>query len=281
MNDGSRIAHPIEILFGSGVALACGLDAQVLAGQLHGLFAGDTRVLSTYRIGINGHPWTFLSRTRPSAATAAWVFRSPRLRTLRADIEESEILLTLHREVNGYLHDELRLRTFLEAEAQVRFSFQLDADFADIFQVKDQTLPPHLAVARFRTEDGLQLRYVRSRFSRGLRLHFHPSSGNLVHSGGLILFDLQVKPGEDWVCSLDAIPEVNGEATTSWAKSANSRSGSERERPHIAAPRLVESVWKQSSSDLDALAIPQQDGDRLTSPLAHLGFSRCLAETRW
>lgn len=43
MNGGSRVPSPYLILWGSGVALSCGLDGQVLAEELHGLFAGDIR----------------------------------------------------------------------------------------------------------------------------------------------------------------------------------------------------------------------------------------------
>ena len=54
MNGGSRVPQPYLILWGSGVALACGLDGQVQAEELHGLFAGDTRVLSTYQLLVSG-----------------------------------------------------------------------------------------------------------------------------------------------------------------------------------------------------------------------------------
>ena len=52
------IPHPIEILVGGDVALACGTHGEIVADELHGMFAGDTRVLSTYRLAIAGYGWT-------------------------------------------------------------------------------------------------------------------------------------------------------------------------------------------------------------------------------
>lgn len=63
MNAGTRVPAPYLVLWGSGVALSCGLDGQVLAEGLHGLFAGDTRVLSTYQVLVSGQAWHLLGRS--------------------------------------------------------------------------------------------------------------------------------------------------------------------------------------------------------------------------
>jgi hypothetical protein len=83
MNGGVRVPHPIEILYG-GVALACDLNGELHEEELHGLFAADTRVLSTYRLGIAGHAWQLLGRSRSGPATARWEFQNPLLCTQEA-----------------------------------------------------------------------------------------------------------------------------------------------------------------------------------------------------
>jgi N-terminal domain of (some) glycogen debranching enzymes len=50
------VPHPLEVLFGGGVGLACDERGEIHAEELHGLFAGDTRMLSTYRFTIGGAP---------------------------------------------------------------------------------------------------------------------------------------------------------------------------------------------------------------------------------
>src|SRR5262249_23182291 len=71
------VPHPIEVLYADGVALVCGLDGQVRADELHGLFAADTRVLSTYRLTVQGRGWQLIGRSRTSPAAASWEFQNP------------------------------------------------------------------------------------------------------------------------------------------------------------------------------------------------------------
>ena len=43
-----QIPHPSVVLHSGDIALASGLAGEVRVDDLHGLFVGDTRVLSTY-----------------------------------------------------------------------------------------------------------------------------------------------------------------------------------------------------------------------------------------
>ena len=47
-----RLAHPFESLHGGGIAVACALDGSMAPDEQHGMFAGDTRVLSTDRKSV-------------------------------------------------------------------------------------------------------------------------------------------------------------------------------------------------------------------------------------
>jgi hypothetical protein len=74
------VPHPIEVVHGDGVALACGLDGQLQAEELHGLFAADTRVLSTDRLTTHGRAWQLSGRRGTGHATASWEFQNPAIR---------------------------------------------------------------------------------------------------------------------------------------------------------------------------------------------------------
>ena len=43
-------------------------------------YAGDTRVLSTYRFSINGHAWELLGRSQYGHGEAHWEFQNPLVR---------------------------------------------------------------------------------------------------------------------------------------------------------------------------------------------------------
>lgn len=62
------------------------LDGQLRADQLHGLFAGDTRVLSTYRLTAGGHSWHVLARHRLGHGTARWKFQNDAIREGGVDV---------------------------------------------------------------------------------------------------------------------------------------------------------------------------------------------------
>src|SRR5438067_11039327 len=148
MNAGTRVPPPSLILWGSGVALSCSLEGQVLAEELHGLFAGDTRVLSTYQIRVSGQAWRLLGRSHFGHGTAQWEYQNRSLRDTTGQIGAGTLLLTLRRRVDGARHDDLHLQTFAQRAVTLQVTLQLDADFADLFEVKSQSLPPRLNIRR-------------------------------------------------------------------------------------------------------------------------------------
>ena len=103
-----------------GVAIASGLNGHLEAGQLHGLFAGDTRVLSTYRLTIHGQAWQLVGRSRAGHATALYVFQNPATRDIWSDLPSGVLFLGLRRRLAGALHDDLRLSSFAERRVQVQ-----------------------------------------------------------------------------------------------------------------------------------------------------------------
>src|SRR6266702_62722 len=120
MNSGSRVPQPYLILCGGGVALSCGLDGEVLAEELHGLFAGDTRVLSTYQIRVNGQRWRLLGRSHYGHGSAQWEFQNRPLRDAAGQIQEGTLLLTLRRRVDCALHDDLHLMAFADRPVKIQ-----------------------------------------------------------------------------------------------------------------------------------------------------------------
>jgi hypothetical protein len=210
-NGGVQVPQPIEVLYGGGTALACDREGRVAAENLHGLFAGDTRVLSTYRIGVGGHEWQLLSRTRPDSATAQWSFQNPAIQGPAYALTAGTLLFSVTRRLAGALHDDLRLSAFVGRPVCLRLALHLDADFADIFEVKDRVIRSRLNVLRVPEPGGLSLIYERGGFRRGLRVRFRPSGAPPVFVGTLALFDLALAWGTEWTCCVDAAPIIGGE----------------------------------------------------------------------
>ncbi len=202
--------HPLEILYGGGVGLSCGMDGELHAEELHGLFAGDTRVLSTYRIALADHAFRVLARSRPGPSTAQWDMQNRTVRVPSCEIEEGSVHCRLRRRVCGALHDCLTVTSFVDRPVAVRLSLQLDADFADVFQVKDRSMPARLAVQRVAHRGATSLVYERSGFRRALHIAFSASAGKPSLVGARAVFDLVLEPRRPWRCCVDAVPELDG-----------------------------------------------------------------------
>lgn len=263
MSTTARVPQYSIILHTGEIALACALDGHLDEESLHGFFVGDTRVLSTYRLSIGGQPWHLLGRTLDGHTAARWEYQNPHIRDAQGEIPAGSLLLSLTRELSGkgILRDELRVSAFLERRVRTRLTLQLDADFADIFQVHDQTIAPHLRVGRMSTADGLLLSYAREGFERALHVHLKTSGSPAQVMGTLVVCELDLPPGGEWRCRLEAAAEMDGQILA--AREQANRSPEELAAEEIPAPVAMEALdilqcpFDQAGRDLRALAIPE------------------------
>lgn len=253
-----RVRHPIEVLYGGGTALACGLDGGLNANDLHGLFAGDTRVLSTYRMMIDGRPWQLLSRYRFGHGSAKWEYQNPHLRAPTGTVPEGSIFLDLRRRVMGALHDDLRLWNYAGHRLRATLVVQLDADFADVFEVKQQSIPARTGVGRVPGRDQLCLSYSRAGFLRGVRVWWKSSGARPHIVGSLVVVDVDLSPGDDWSCCLQAEPRLGEEFVTFSGDPHGEEPAPVPEAGRIVlrAPAVLQEPFERGCADLQALAIP-------------------------
>ncbi|HEX3090192.1 MAG TPA: glycogen debranching N-terminal domain-containing protein, partial [Ilumatobacteraceae bacterium] len=202
-----EVPHPTVVLHGDGMAMACGLEGDVRAEELHGLFVADTRVLSSYRITIAGQQWQLVGQDRQGHGTATWTFQSPLIRTRRDELPAGTLFLQLRRRVSAGLHDDLTIKAFGDDTIDTRLIVQLDSDFADIFEVKDRRLPPRLDVVRTSKGEHLTLSYDRAGFRRALHIECStsdPRQRPVEFVGSQLIFELTLAHGEEWRCCLHA-----------------------------------------------------------------------------
>jgi glycogen debranching enzyme len=248
------VPHPLEILYGGGVGLSCGAEGEVRAEELHGLFAGDTRVLSTYRFTIAGHAWRVLARSRPGPSTAQWDMQNPPVRAPGGDLEEGTVHCRLRRQVFGALHDCITVRSFDDRPIAVRLAFQLDADFADVFQVKDRSIPPRLTVQRVPGANSISFLYERRDFQRGLHVTFDASTGTPTFAGAQAVFDLVLEPRRAFRCCIEAVPEVDHKRVSFYGDPHRGEVA-RQSTIELSTERLLEAPFERGCVDLDRLAI--------------------------
>jgi glycogen debranching enzyme len=250
------VPQPLQILFGGGVTLACGDDGQLQAEELHGLFAADTRVLSTYQMGLCGHRWQVLSRVRTGPSTAQWELQNPFIRTISDEIPAGCIHCRMRRRLDGALHECFELRLYGRRPVAVRLMWQLDADFADLFEVKAREVRPRLNAQRFPTDEGVTLLYQRRGFERGLRVIFEEPRAAISHVGTHALFDVELQPGRPWSMCLEARPVVDGRVLRFGPEPHGADEIELRERRlELRADPLLAVPFRQSRADLERLTV--------------------------
>jgi glycogen debranching enzyme len=109
----------------------------VLAGRSHGLFFRDARVLSRWELRVDGQEPEPLSLQNPEAFAAQFILR----RAPRAGLTDSTLLIVRERLIADGLRETISLHNLDDEATVVTLELHADADFADLFSVKEGRAP--------------------------------------------------------------------------------------------------------------------------------------------
>jgi glycogen debranching enzyme len=170
----------------------------------HGVFFRDTRILSRWDLSIDGEPPEPLAAMTPDPYRATFLARVPR----RAARSDTNLLVQRERRVGNGLREELVLRNPAGEPAACTVIVRVDADFADLFEVKEGRVRP-------RAERTLQAQGERllldQRWRGNHRGAVVEAPGATVLEGGTISYTVVVPARGQWSTSLLVRPVVNGE----------------------------------------------------------------------
>ena len=152
----------VRVLDGSSFAVSDTQgDMADAPDQVLGLFFRDTRHLSRWQLRLNGRPTDALSGDTPGYDQAVF-FLVPGTGTVYTN---PTLSITRSRRVGDGMREQLQLTNNGMDSVYVELSILFDADFADIFAVKDG-LPNKGTVDRHVEADGVRLCYTRGDFRR-------------------------------------------------------------------------------------------------------------------
>ena len=113
-------------------------NGDVRPRRAQGYFQDDTRLLSTWQLLVDDREPELLLRTSPSPSETRFVLRMPP----RPGGSDTPLLVERHRRISSKLSDEVILRNLSLERVQVRVTLRVDADFADVFAVKEGRVQP-------------------------------------------------------------------------------------------------------------------------------------------
>jgi glycogen debranching enzyme len=243
-------ASDIAVLAGDRFMLSDNLG-DLLPGAPHGLYAADTRFLSSYILQVNGQRLVPLSAHSTGRGSARFYAAN----SLQTELEEGALTLVRERRINDSLHDELLLTNHALAPLTLNLSVSFAADFLDVFEVRQL--------------DGHHLEQQCEQDWRGSCLVFTCRQNDLIshttidfsepprHDGPTAHFALRLDSQESWKLGIDIAPSAEARKLQPAVTEARSRT---RQEPPPQAHALENgSFWQ----------IPRLQADDTTLQLAY------------
>jgi glycogen debranching enzyme len=238
----------------------------------YGLFAGDTRLVSHYRLYINGLPWLLLTGSTVHYYAARIELANPQLMTDQGELAAQQVGLTVRRRVTqGGIHEDLDLSSYAAEPAHFQLEIALRSDFADIFEVR-----AHQFVRRGNTrtrwhDAALQLTttYQNADFRREVVFQISGPDSPPQFANGRVVFDITLQPSQTWhTCCcylLDDGHGLHGVQPCAEVKDAEDELAALQNEWTSSATKLesknedVYRAFTQSVEDMGALRMHEQD----------------------
>jgi glycogen debranching enzyme len=176
----------------------------MLPGTYHGFFVADTRFLSRLILRLNGRLLEPLaSGGGEHHSEGTFYLASPKL----PDLPTATMTVFRDRTLTTRLEERIRLISYAREPIEIDVSVDLDADFADIFEVRGRRrLRRPVSVERRR-------RSVRFSYEHGgyRRATVVASDRSATHVDGRLTFSARLEHGQPWDLHLRVDPELSTE----------------------------------------------------------------------
>ena len=194
----------ITLIEGSTFCLSS-TTGDVLPDRPQGLFVSDTRVVSAWRVQVDGMAAEPLTTLEGDRYRATFVGRIPPRRG-RAD---STLLVLRTRYVGDGMREDLVLRNVGGEAAGVMVTVAVEADFADLFEVKERRVVPASGVSVEVGANSLTYTWTTLGDTRSMQL---TATGDPVLMPGAMTFHAVVPARGEWSTCLSVQVAVNGRA---------------------------------------------------------------------
>jgi glycogen debranching enzyme len=262
--------YPHELSHRDWTVLLCHPDGGIPGDDGCGLYHHDCRILSGYRLTLDGEAPDWVSSRSTEADEWAATVRcavpgdGPEGPALPQDALE----VRLHRLVGGGMVERIELHNHSMIGRAATLEVEIDADFADVLEIVQQRRQQtgELSVARERGRAAIRYRAERDGQTtlRGLRLR--PLAGDLGITAGAapgslrIRATIEMEPRGTWSATVAYEPLVAGKwrtpdgASGRWSRTRAERDAWRRRRPRLRSSHgSFERTWELAADDLYAL----------------------------
>ena len=243
----------------------CSSNGDINEQGAHGLFFRDLRSLSRWELRVDGHRPESLATYRPDPSAASYVSRVPP----RPGHADSHLLVVRQRQLADGMREDLTVRNLGRETAGCAITLLVDADFADLFEVKENRVTPH--PDRVRTvaaadAPGLHFSYRWLGHSRDVLV---TCDAEPMRTAGMLTFTVAIPPKQEWRSCLQVRFAVQGvPVETAYAAETSAEAGraSRRRRAWAESGPMLTSAYqpleaavRSGQEDLGALRISQPE----------------------
>jgi glycogen debranching enzyme len=266
------VGQPHLTLSQGYTVMACERSGQIQGGQL-GLFFLDTRLISAWRVLINGCPWTLLNGGALSAAAGRAYFVNPQTPSPGGTIAAKALGLTLNRHIDGGLHEDIEIVNHCQEACHFVLEIVVSGDFADIFEVKaGKTVQRGTIQTDWDTNlQRLTTRYSNADFSRAFRINAQNSNSPMMLANDKLSFVVRLAPAQTWHTCLmydfangddwTFAPEPHATQLDAGGAAKSQRAWRDEVVKLDSANEAFSAWFDKSLDDMAALRLPLQDSD--------------------
>ena len=236
-------------------------NGDIHAEHPHGLFVQDTRILSGWSMTINGQSLEPLTSETKEPYRALFAGRVPR----SDGYADSSLIVERLREVGLGLHELVTVSNYSVEPVDCVISLRVEADFADLFEVKEARIQRRWDETRQANDMVLTIRAAWQDLRKGVAIQA-PGADITPQA---VTYQVSVPPHGQWRTALTVVPNFEGSSPAAAFVHAqgDGLSPSDRRRREWVAKipvvqmgnRSIERTLRRSYDDLGALRIEDPD----------------------
>jgi glycogen debranching enzyme len=167
-----------------------------------GVFFRDMRIVSSWRLTLDDHPLEPLAVVADEPFACTFITRG----AVRPGVHDTTLVVTRRRMIGSGLREDITVHNHGLEPAGCRLVLYADADFADLFDVKEGRFARRHDVSRSVADGAVQLAVHVAGQERGVRIR---SGAALAVPGGLA-FPVVVAPQGTWTGTVEVLPSTDG-----------------------------------------------------------------------
>ncbi|MGK3957552.1 glycogen debranching N-terminal domain-containing protein [Arthrobacter sp. R4] len=223
----------------------------------HGLFVNDTRILSGWCLSVDSQPLESLAAEMKEPYRALFVDRVPRT----DGYADSSLIVERVREVGAGIQEQISVHNYSAAPAECVIALKVEADFADLFEVKEARIRRRWDETREVYGGALTVRAAWQDVRKGMAVQ---APGADI-SADAVTYRVSVPAHGQWSTVLTVLPSIGGAISSTAFVHLDGDGLSPRDRRRrewvakipvlLMGNRSIERTLRRSYDDLGALRI--------------------------